>query len=469
MNRKYLIIALLASILQITLFKLLYPYADYFSDSFSYINAAQSGIDVSIWPIGYSKFLALFHLITTSDTAVVVFQYLVLQCAVFYFLHILSTYFHPARWIINTLFICLFFNPLHLYLSNYISSDSLFLAISLFWATQLLQLIHRPTITLVFIHALLISAAFTLRYNAMYYPLITIIAYALSKLSMGWKLTGILLPIILIGAFVIHTRNTAKTLTGHAQFSVFGGWQIANNAFYMYPFINATDAPPAGTEEFHKVVRNYFDSIPEELKHVSPWDGAFYIKYPYAPLKSFLAEKSQTIIDTTGGFQSWGAVAPVYGSYGTSLIKNHPIAFSRYFLLPNTLNYFLPPLEKLKVYNLGSNMVPTSVTNWFHYPSQEVRAISWTIQDKILLLFPAIFMAINLFGAIILGSWISNRHKLATDHLFNKSLWLIVVLLVINCGFSILASPIVFRYQVFPMIICLSFMLLMIEKLRQLR
>ncbi|GEP88717.1 hypothetical protein SAMN05660909_01188 [Chitinophaga terrae (ex Kim and Jung 2007)] len=469
MNRKHVVTALLASIIQLVVFKLLYPYADYFSDSYSYISAAQMGLDVSIWPIGYSKFLALFHHITTSDTAVVAFQYLLLQGVLFYLLHTIIQYFAPAPWVVKTLFICFFFNPLHLYLSNYISSDALFLSVSLLWAIQLLQLIQRPAISIIFLHALLIVIAFTLRYNAMYYPLVSMIAYLLSHLKPAVKVAGIILPLLLITAFVIHTRNQSRALTGHAQFSVFGGWQLANNAFYMYPFIKVTATPPAGTEEFDKEVHKYFDSIPEQLKHVSPTQGAFYIKYPYAPLKYFLSLKAPGITDTTAGFQSWGAVAPVYGSYGSFLIKHHPFAFARYFLLPNTFNYFLPPLEKLEVYNTGANTVSQSAVHWFRYRSQEVKAISWTAQGWILMLFPMLFMALNLYTIWTLIRWVATRRLRSPDPLFEKCLWLMVILLAANAGFSILASPIVFRYQVFPMIICFSFLLIMSEKLLQLK
>ncbi|HEY4335682.1 MAG TPA: hypothetical protein VGM89_07285, partial [Puia sp.] len=40
-------------------FKLLYPYADYFTDSYSYIQAAVQRDAISFRPIGYSLFLRL--------------------------------------------------------------------------------------------------------------------------------------------------------------------------------------------------------------------------------------------------------------------------------------------------------------------------------------------------------------------------------------------------------------------------
>src|SRR4051812_14758465 len=90
--RKYLYIALGGIVGQLILFKLLYPFADYFSDSYSFIEIAITRDGFNIWPIGYSWFLYLFHFITHSDTAVVVFQYVFLQLA------ILTFYFTILYW-----------------------------------------------------------------------------------------------------------------------------------------------------------------------------------------------------------------------------------------------------------------------------------------------------------------------------------------------------------------------------------
>src|ERR1044072_7014826 len=73
-NRRFVWIMLAGTILQFVIFKLLYPFADFFSDSYSYIYAASANLDISIWPIGYSKFLRYFHFITHSDTALITFQ-----------------------------------------------------------------------------------------------------------------------------------------------------------------------------------------------------------------------------------------------------------------------------------------------------------------------------------------------------------------------------------------------------------
>ncbi|MGO4291953.1 hypothetical protein [Chitinophaga sp. RAB17] len=464
-NRVYLLVAVIGAIIQLIIFKLCYPYADFFSDSYSYIFAAAARYDVNIWPIGYSKFLWLFRHITSSDTAVVGFQYLFGQLIALYFFFTLLYFYTPARQISTIIFVCLFFNPLLLYLSNYISSDALFLGLSLLWVVQLLWIIHRPRPYQILVHALLIAVLFTLRYNAMFYPIISAIALLISRRALVWKLIGIALPLGLIFLFINHTKNSAYTLTGTRQFSIFGGWQMANNALYMYPFITENGQPPVECREFDQEVKRFFGKYHENAKTVSPRDGAFYIKYPKAPLKQYLATHVDIDKDSTNGIAAWGAVAPIYGSYGRFLILRHPIAFARYFLLPNALNYCSPPLEKLERYNLGQEEVYPMAARWFHYPSTRVKAISLEIQGAILMLFPGLFLVVNLLFIWTLILWIKSRHTRAKDKSFQHALLIISLLVLANCGFSILASPIVFRYQVFPMTLFFSFSLLMAGRL----
>jgi hypothetical protein len=411
------------------------------------------------------RLLWLFHQIAYSDTALIAFQYLFVEAMALYFFFTVLYFYHPVAQTRNIIFIFLFFNPLSLYLSNYVSSDAPFLALSLCWVTQLLWIIHRPRTIQLITHGLLVAIAFTFRYNAMYYPLITAFAFILSRHRLLFKITGIVLPLLFIATFINYTRDKAYKLTGTKQFSVFSGWQLANNALYMYPFIAVKEQPPVECREFHNMVNAYFNSIPPALKEVSPREGAFYIKYPTAPLKQYLAAHFKGRKDSTGGILAWGSVAPVYGSYGSFLIFHHPFSFARYFLLPNALNYCLPPLEKLQVYNLGSDEVSPIAGYWFHYPGTKVKVVSNTIQGAILLLFPAIFLVINLLFIAILITWIKKQWRKSNEHDFKYALILMVVLLFINGAFSILASPIVFRYQVFPMMICFSFLMLLAEKL----
>jgi hypothetical protein len=86
-NKIYNLLIISLTIIQFILFKLLYPFPDFFSDSYSYIEGAYQHLDVNIWPIGYSKFLLAFHWFTHSALALNFFQYLFLELAALYFYH----------------------------------------------------------------------------------------------------------------------------------------------------------------------------------------------------------------------------------------------------------------------------------------------------------------------------------------------------------------------------------------------
>ena len=138
-NKVYLLVMLGIMLVEFIVFKICYPFPDFFSDSYSYIRAAYLHLDVNIWPIGYSRFLALFHhWISHSGSALITFQYLVWCSSALYF-YFTVTYFYPTgkntRIFLN---LFLFFNPLFFYTTNYVTSDILFISMSTVWLTLLI-------------------------------------------------------------------------------------------------------------------------------------------------------------------------------------------------------------------------------------------------------------------------------------------------------------------------------------------
>jgi len=134
-------------------------------------------------------------------------------------------------------------------------------------------------------------------------------------------------------------------------------------------------------------------------------------------------------------------------------------------LLPNAFYYFVPPLEKLAVYNLESYKIYPVAQYWFDYPKDEVKAISLHLQKGILMFFPALFGVMNLIYLWALFSLIrAGKFKTEAGHL-KVVVLLFTCLLLVNAAFGILASPLVFRYQVFPMVLLIIFLGLLIERL----
>ena len=470
-NKIYSLLMIFLMIVQFIIFKLLYPYPDFFSDSYSYIFAAYAHLNVNIWPIGYSKFLLLFHWFTHSATALNFFQYMFLGGASLYFYHTI-VYFYPTGKNTRTvLCLFLFFNPLNLYLANYVSSDAIFVALSLIWLSQLIWVIHRPKPYQIIILSVVFFIAFTFRYNAMYYPIVAAVAFLMSRQKAWVKIAGVITGPILIIPFILFSSNAAKQMTGTAQFPpILGGWQWGNNALYMREYIteDSTKFPSPQTAELDAIARQYYRIVPPQYRELSSYVANFFIRQPEAPLKQYLVahfgKKMNTDYDNV---VAWGKVAPVFGQYGLYLIKRHPLAFARYYLLVNTKNYFLPPLEKLEIYNLGQDEIAPIAAFWFGFPNLKVTSVSKILQGNVLLLYPGLFMILNIYFGWNLYMFIRRKgFKMAERHFF-YTVALISLFVLLNAGFSIFANIIVIRYQVFPMIVCLSFSLLLTDWLEQ--
>lgn len=468
-NRQFAMIALLSVILQFIIFKYLYPFADFFSDSYSYIFGASAHLSINIWPIGYSKFLGAFHEFTHSDTIIVGVQYFLLELSSLYFFFTILYFYAPGRVTRNILFAFLFFDPLFLYISNYINSDPLFAALSLLWLTELLWIIHRPKVFRIFTHAVLLYLCFTVRNNAYYYPIVSLLAFALSRESIKFKLAGIGFPLLFIGLFVIHTRDIAEEMTGTKQFSLFTGWQLANNALYMRGHIqvDSTKLPSADSRELDRLSRNFYTRVPDDFdSYLSEYGANFFIRESKAPLKQYYSQhdNSKTELDEVA---NWGKSSVAFGEYGEWLIRHYPLSFARHFMLVNTKNYFFPPLEKLEIYNLGDDEVGDVAEDWFDYKTPEVSSISKTIQGKILAPFPYFFFFLNVF---LLGSliWLyAKRKSLHLDRQLCATFWVSTTLLAANFCFCVFATIIVMRYQFFPMLVTLTFPLLLVEILER--
>jgi len=466
-NKIYSLLILGLVILQFIIFKLLYPFPDFFSDSYSYIAAAIDHLDVNIWPIGYSKFLGLFHWFTQSATALNLFQYLFLEVSALYFYHTLVYFFPTGKNTRTALCLFLFFNPLNLYLANYVTSDAIFIALSLIWLTQLIWIIHRPQAYQIALHAVVFFIAFTFRYNAMFYPILSAATFIISRQVIWRKIIGIVSGPLLIIPFIIFSANAAKKLTGTAQFPpILGGWQWGNNALYMRGFIeeDSTSFPTPETADLDQIARKYFSSPYRPQDQLASYVANFFIRQPEAPLKQYM-QKLYGHTKDFGSIQQWGKVAPVFGQYGLFLIKRHPLAYARYYLLVNTKNYFLPPLEKLEVYNLGSYEVWPVAAYWFAFHSLKIRAISLTFQGILLFIFTPLFCLLNLYYAISIFLFLRRKAWKQASRQFNYSIGVVSIFLLLNCLFSIFANIIVIRYQVFPMIAFMAFTMLLTDQL----
>lgn len=464
-NRTILWMAAVAIVIQFGIFKYLYPFASYIhGDSFSYINAAEKNLDINTYLIGYSKFLRLFSVFNRTDYILTTFQYLLIQCSGLYLLLSLFYFYTPGKIVKLTLLGFMIFNPLFLHLANLISSDGFFLALSLIWLTLLLWIIHSPSKKFIVYHSLVIFIAFTVRYNAMIYPIIAIIAFLLSPISMRNKLAGIGMMVLLCGLFAGFTSFKYYKLTGYWQYSPFSGWQFANNAMYAYRYVDKKDrkSVPDQYKELDIMIREYFDSTRNTKRFPveSIKASTFYMWSRGLPLMKYrdsLFKKQPKIPE----LKKWAAMGPLYKDYGIYIIRQYPWQFLKYFIWPNALKYYAPPEEFLEYYNSGKKNVTVEAKKWFGYDSQKVNTRMKSEKVVVLSYFPILTGIINvvlfccIFCYILLKGWKQNP-RFHRGLLVGSSIW------ILNAFFTITASSAALRFQSFPITITTIYAILLI-------
>jgi hypothetical protein len=414
-------------------------------DSGAYIEAAQNNAVINFWPIGYSWFLRLFHVFFQSDTALVIFQYLLLQASALGFVYTLFYFVEPGRIIRFVLPAFFVFNPMFLVTANYVSSDALFIALSFIWASQLLWLVYRPSFHLLLFHIGVLLLAFIVRFNSLYYPLISAVVIMASRLRLYTRLAAIGCSFLLIAVFSWYCSHQYKALTGERQFAAFAGWQLAGNALYAYSHANEKiEQVPAQFSILHKMVNRHIDSLSRLFQRPDSMPGIYY--QWKGPLEQYFKHQFPGDTNLTN-FKHYASLAPLYKAYGTFLIKEQPQAYVKNFLWPNLISFYVPNEEFLGRYNIY-NQVNETEKRWFGYNKAILTGYSKEFQ--VMHMMPVLSAGVNLLfvgglaGYILMGG-LKKAKKLM------PVLSLITVLWIANMGFSVLASPIVLRYQLFTM------------------
>lgn len=466
-NRIILYLTTAVIIIQFILFKYLYPFANYIdADSFAYLKAADKNLTINFYPIGYSKFLRLVSVFAKPDLILVGLQYIMIQCSTLFLLFTIFYFYKAGKFTQAVIFCFMIVNPLLLHLANMVSSDGLFLALSMTWFSLLLWIIHKPSIKIIFCHAIVLFLAFTVRYNALIYPFIALVAFGLSKLPLRKKVLGLGFVLLLCGWFVGLTMFQYKKLTGYWQYSPFSGWQLANNAMYFYKEVESVNREPvpikfrALDNMIQKFYANNLNLPTGEVGTVYMWSSQF-------PLMQYLDRLFKAKDISANNFKKWASLGPLYSSYGLYLIKKYPLHFLRHFIWPNSRKYFAPPVEFLGSYNAGKPTVPESAVKWFGYTNNEVKTRMKSGRVLILLYYPYLVSITNLIILLMLLSYILLKGW-QYNTTFYKSIILAGFVWIVNAGFTIFASSAALRFQAFPALLSATFSLLLIDWLARL-
>jgi hypothetical protein len=466
-NKLLFVIALILMTLSFGWLKYTYPYPNFMPpDSYNYLESATNNDLINLWPIGYPKFLRLVSVFTRSHLILVIFQYILLQTAVLYFLFSVRYFVSPDKWLFRIILSISVANPLLSHIANFISSDSLFASLSLVWFTQLLWILYKPTKTILLTHAFVLLLAFTVRFTAVYYPLvsITIIYFAHMPTKRMW--VGISSIVALLLIFIGRTQYEYKVRTGTIQYTAFGGWQIAANALYGYAYADTipTNQVPEPFQELHRMVNRHMDSIRLLAQRPDAEPGVYYMWDFKSPLLLYFFKHKDKKLKY---FEQWAQLAPVYRNYGRWLIKQHPLSFIKHYVWPNLLRYYAPPAYFMGMYNTGKTTTDQIAVTWFNWKSNQLPTRFNNREIHIMILFPHLLAILNpsfLVIVLFLATFIGIKQFSPIN---KQILGCLMLVWFANTFFSVLAAPIELRYQTFPVVITLTFFLLIFSSVTE--
>lgn len=461
---KYIYLVTAIILFYFSLLKNWYPFLSFTMDSYNYIETAQKKLGSNFWPVGYGWIIYLIGLISHSDKFIAFVQFTIYNISALYFFYtILKINIWPI-WVKNSIFLFLFINPVFLFLSNILISDTFFISLSLVWFTQLIKLLNRPSLFLTLVNSITLILIFIIRYQALYYPIITIATYIFINIKWQIKVTGIMVILIFLISVIEFTKYQNRKLFGANTYSVFSGWQIANNALFTYSKIKKKrkiiiDKNLSG---LHNIVNKYIDSLPDLSNNDAPLH-TFYLWDFRSPLTRYV--RMHLPKNANSNYYEFSKYSQLYSAYGKILIKNYPIEYIQKFILPNTLQYFIPPLENLYFYNGNQNYIENNGRNWFKYKTNFVYCHGPSNRLIIFESYPIIFLITSL-NFIVLSAffWLTGLHnKIKIGNDIKRTLFLINSFFVSHLMFSIIASPVVLRYQLFLFILEFSFSIILLS------
>jgi len=230
---------------------------------------------------------------------------------------------------------------------------------------------------------------------------------------------------------------------------------MANNAMYTYRYVKKEDR----TEVPHKfkvldnMIREYFDSTRNVNKFPTEaiMASTFYMWSPGMPLMVYRNKMFKTDTSATE-LKKWASMGPFYKSYGQLIISRYPLYFLKYFIWPNAIKYYAPPIEFLGVYNSGSNSVSKETKYWFGYKSIKVYTRFKNNAIIVLKYYPFLSGVINVVMLCTLLCYLFLKGWKVSSTL-HKGIFIGSTVWILNASFTILASSVALRFQAFPIII----------------
>ena len=429
--------------IQGALVNFLFPYPNFFSDSYTYVADAISDLGFSYRPQGYPDYLIYLHKLLPSPGFAAFMQYVLFVLSSFLCVLSCGYLFGLSKRQTNWLLAVVLLNPMLVFTANLISSDSLFCSLTVLWFTSLLWVIRRSGWINLIINGALLLVCLHVRYTALFYFFVSAIAFIASKGKLHIKIAGIAVSLMVIWGYVNWQENKNDDLFHVRIFSAFANWQIANNAlcYYKKLDVSPSDMPSKETEVLDFAVKKFIDTIYTE-GHLSTqymWDRR-------SPLKRYVGMKCR--VEKEKYFPEWVRCSVDIGEYGQTLVKQHPWAYVQYFVFPNFKNFLVPDLEALEDYNVYNLTVPGNCKVWYNLDTDVLTPKYRYLEKHVMAPFPYLNCILNLFNIafiffFLIRNW-SRRKLIRTDIQGLFIIWSAFYLGYMF--FSVTSAYIVFRY-----------------------
>jgi hypothetical protein len=446
-------------ILHFILLKIFYPHTIVIGDGHHYIRVANNNLEISGWPIGYPKFLAALHAIVRGDWIIAALQYMLLEGVIVYFYFTIRYLLRPGKWVSLLMLAGLLINPFVLFISNYVFSDGPFAALTVCWFTLTLWYLYKPRPVYAFLFVVVMVAAYSIRYYAMFYPLISFPVILFSKTRWWVKLSSISLACLLFLGFRWYTESLFEKSIGRREFSPLSGWRLAANALIMYRHLDhrETDTAPPELQTLHRTVLHYLAALPPQ--EILP--DRRLMSYPN-PLMGYIGVYFGDYV-TTPQIQKWASVGKLYGQYGAWLIKKHPAAYLQYFVGQGIEWYLYPKVDITNIFPDGGVPILPETKNWFG-THDDWWACS-TGKFYSITYFPAVVTILNLLFILgVIGFYFCGCHKTAGP-LANKVVMLMACFWLIDLLFVICTTPALLRYALSGVIFNMVFVPVLLERI----
>ena len=425
-----------------------YPTPATYSDSFTYVAAAESDQFSIYRPFGYSAFLQIVHAVSHSVQAVIVAQFILYAFTLGLFLLALKRFYSIHKtWLRVLLEVIITLTPTCIYMLNAVMSDALFCCLIFVMLAMLLVVIYDNSWLAAGIYLAAFFGCLFVRYSAMFFPIAFIPVLILAgKPVLRWTTIG--LTCVLFGIFYHNITSNMQQVVHRSQFSTgFDGWQLASNGMHVLPYIDDEQQPDdRRLRDLHNFVQPAYNDLivtsTDSGKHVT----AAFIWQSHFPLKQYLFRYIQTT--QTPYPVAWARLGGgLFADYGKWLIFHYPALFWKYYLWLNIKSVFYPTDLEMVGHFAPIPQDQTVMNSYFGIDLANQKPARYPIYENALKPVLPIIDLLTWLLFIAAFVWIILRRKtLLSSRPQKLAFALLFVFGFIYYGTTAFAAPIVIRY-----------------------